>query len=612
MMMQKIRDNAIWVVLVAVVCFIALIFVDWGMSPGNSMTQKTVIGEAEGESIRYEEFDRYVQQQANLAVQQGQDLSAEDYAKIRRQIFDEMVRLRIVQKVYAQYQLKGSPEEVLDFMRRNPPPGAEKAPIFMGPDSQFSKAAYEKWLSDPRIYSDPYMKMMESEVSQIRLPEEQLQKILQAGIYPTRLDLEQGIRRQQTRGWGVAVVVPQDSFRVGQPPRSEVDAYFAAHPDSFFVPRDIAKTPYVHIVRRPSHADSVEVKSFADTLVVRIKAGESFDTLAKDYSEDPGSAAQYGRLGGLQRRTQWVPVFSNAVATLEVGQMSEPVQSSFGWHIIRLNAKELDERTKDTLYDVSHILLRVTPSPDAIEAIKERLEAIAAQVKKGVAFEVAVQAESLSIDTARILHGEIATTVKGPLVGLSGWSFRGQKDEKVSEVLENDQALFLAGPSRVLQAGRDLETSAGRIFQSLMVQKQRFLAQKWLDSLSSTIVACGKDTACLQKLPKVVVTPLEDRPAQSFVLGYGYQTPELIASWTEAAAKPGTWSKSIQTVSGAAMLRLDSVVVPSDTAVAQSLAESGRRESARMSVVRSLYGAWSADMKRKAKIEDNLDRFYRD
>jgi len=64
MLMQKIRDNAAWVVVIAVVCFIALIFVDWGMSPGNNMTRKTVVGSVAGQDLRFEDFDQLVQQKA--------------------------------------------------------------------------------------------------------------------------------------------------------------------------------------------------------------------------------------------------------------------------------------------------------------------------------------------------------------------------------------------------------------------------------------------------------------------------------------------------------------------------------------------------------------------
>lgn len=611
MLMQKIRDNAAWVVLVAVVCFVALIFVDWGMSPGNSMTQKTIVGEVEGESIRYEELDRYVQQQATQATQGGRELSAEDYARMRRQIFDELVRLRIVTKVFETYQLKGSPEQVLDYLRRNPPPGAEKAPLFMGPDSQFSRSRYEKWLADPRIYEDPYMRMMEQEVSSLRLPEAQLQKLLQAGTYATSLEVAFRQRRDTFRAWGASVVAPEDSFLVPLASDADVKAYFDAHPDSFFVPKDIAKIPYVFLPRGASRKDSLDVRDFADTLLARIQAGESFDTLARDYSEDPGSAANFGSLGSPQPRTTWVPVFSNTVATLQPGQVSAPVQSSFGWHLIKLKGRTVEGA--DTLYDVSHILLRVTPSPDALEEIKGRLDSIASKVKAGTAFAEAVAAAKLSIDTARVLKGDIANAGnKGAVVGLSGWAFRGQKEEKVSEVLDNEAGFFLAGPARILKAGRDLETSSGRIRNSIMAKQRRDKAMAYVNSKLPAITACGIDTACLTALGKLVPQALVERPTESFLVGYGFATPELYASWFEASAKLRTWTKPIATVSGVAMLRLDSFVVADSAKIAAEARNATVLKAARDRRLSSAYPEWYGGVRKQVKIEDNLDRFYRD
>jgi len=610
MLMQKIRDNAAWVVLVAVVCFVALIMVDWGMSPGNSMSQKTIVGKAEGEAIRFEELDRYVQQQATQASQSGRQLSAEDYAKLRREIFDELVRQRIVAKVFRAYHLEGTPEEVLDFLRRNPPPGAEKAPIFMGPDSQFSRERYEKWLADPRIYADPYMRAMEGEVTNSRLPEEQLQRLIQAGIPATSLELAFRARREQTRGWGVAVAAPEDSFLVDTVSHADLQKYFDAHPDSFFVPKDIAKVPFVSIARSASHDDSVQVRNFADTLLARIQAGESFDTLAKDYSEDPGSAANYGSLGGFQNKNTWVPTFGDGVASLQPGQISAPIQTSFGWHLIRLNAVKVEGA--DTLYDASHILLQVSPSPEAIEAIKARLEAVGAKVKAGTPFADAAKAAGLPIDTARVLQGEIASTREGAVTGLSSWAFRGQKDEKVSEVLDNDKALFLAGPGPVLKAGRDLETSGGRILRSIVSARRREAGIKWLSDKAPAFAACDTASTCFQAVGKVVSTTLVDRPAESFVPGYGFATPELYASWAQASVKPRTWSKPIGTVSGAAVLRLDSVVTPSDADLQKAALDPIRRQSFNARRLQSAYADWFAARRKSAKVDDNLDRFYRD
>lgn len=607
MLMQKIRDNAAWVVLVAVVCFVALIFVDWGMSPGNSLTQKTVVGEVDGESIRFEELDKFVQQQATQATQQGRELTAEDYANLRRQVFDELVRQRVMARVFAAYDLKGTPEGVLDFLRRNPPPGAEKAPIFMGPDSQFSRERYEKWLSDPRIYADPYMRMMEAEITSSSLPQEQFDRLLSATTYPTSLELAVRVRRELTRGWGVLVTSLDDSFRVDDVPEPEMRKYFEAHKDSFYYAKEAAFVPTIHLERRASRADSLRVREDADSLLARIRGGESFDTLAKDYSEDPGSATHYGSLGGFQKRDSWVPTFGEAVAALQPGQVSAPIQTSFGWHIIRLNGSKVEGA--DTLYDASHILLRVAPSPETIEDLKDSLESIAKKVKEGASFADA--AKGFVIDTVRVVRGTIAETPYGKLAGLSSWAFRGQKEEKVSDVVDNEQALFLAGTARVKEAGPDFDAYRARLEFTVRSSLRRAQAKAWLDAKAPAIEACKNDTACLGAIGKLEVASLVDRASETFLPGFRFSAPSFFRAWHDAAAKPKSWSAPQVTVFGYGRLWLDSVAVPAEAQVLASASAPEVRVRA-AGEARKGFSEWIASRRNDMKIKDNLERFYRD
>ncbi len=79
-------------------------------------------------------------------------------------------------------------------------------------------------------------------------------------------------------------------------------------------------------------ARAIEVKQ-------RLDAGEDFATLAKEYSEDPGSAAAGGALGWFGREMMVAP-FAEAAFALEPGQVSGPVQTDFGYHIIKVTAKD--------------------------------------------------------------------------------------------------------------------------------------------------------------------------------------------------------------------------------------------------------------------------------
>lgn len=82
----------------------------------------------------------------------------------------------------------------------------------------------------------------------------------------------------------------------------------------------------------------VEDEIIANVVMERLNAGEDFGALAIEFSQDPGSASQGGDLGWFGKG-QMVAEFETAAFGLEVGQISEPVQSNFGWHIIQVLGK---------------------------------------------------------------------------------------------------------------------------------------------------------------------------------------------------------------------------------------------------------------------------------
>ena len=69
----------------------------------------------------------------------------------------------------------------------------------------------------------------------------------------------------------------------------------------------------------------------------RITNGENFSDLAREFSEDPGSAENGGSLGEIERGVM-VQTFEAALFSMEVGQLSEPVKTAFGWHLIKLHS----------------------------------------------------------------------------------------------------------------------------------------------------------------------------------------------------------------------------------------------------------------------------------
>jgi hypothetical protein len=616
MLMQKIRDNAAWVVGIAVVCFGALIFVDWGMSPGNDMTHKTVVGTVAGEDIGIEEFDQIVQNRAKKSTEEGKDLDAEGYAALRREVFTTIVRERILGKVTTKYHLQGTPEQVLDFIRRNPPPGADKAPIFMGPDSQFSQALYERWLANPKTFDDRFMQMIEQDTRERTIPEQSLARILVTGRAKTSLEDAFVTRIERTRAWGIVVAASSDSFsaQVAAPTEPALRKEFAVLSDSFWVGKSYARIPIALYPKRASAADSLRARQDIDSVYIRVKRGEKFEDLAQQFSEDPGSAKNGGSLGPLQPRSRFVPAFSDAVAKLDKGQISEVVQTPFGYHVIRCQDRQIKPRPApldgaDTLYQLQHILITVAISPETVDSLKQKLETARTKVKAGAKFSDAAISVQAFVDSLGVVQGEIGRTFTGAVVpGASAWAFRPQESE-TSEILETAKFLAVLGKPKVFPVGRDFDLARPNLIRHLKLQEATRLAKAHLTANLERIKACDTSTACLAQIGKLSVTPLVERPANSWIAGLGYAPSALFAVWPQAGKSLRTWTGPGQDAHGAAIVRIDSLrqPTPEDFAAKNPEAQQGEGYLAKASL-----DDWLNSRRREAKIKDNLDQFFRD
>lgn len=83
----------------------------------------------------------------------------------------------------------------------------------------------------------------------------------------------------------------------------------------------------------------VDTQEEAEAVIKRIEDGEDFAAVAKELSKDTGSAETGGELG-FSAKGSFVPEFEDAAFSLPVGELSEPVQSQFGWHVIEVLARE--------------------------------------------------------------------------------------------------------------------------------------------------------------------------------------------------------------------------------------------------------------------------------
>nr|BCX01261.1 MAG: peptidylprolyl isomerase [Bacteroidota bacterium] len=137
--------------------------------------------------------------------------------------------------------------------------------------------------------------------------------------------------------------------------RPEVEAWFRSIPEDS-LPLIPTMVELAHIVAKPRVNPEARARALALAQALRdsLRQGKDFAQLARRYSQDPGTAPEGGYLGEFHL-SELIPEFAAAASALEPGQISEVVETPFGFHLIRLHEKRGD------VIATSHILIRLSP-----------------------------------------------------------------------------------------------------------------------------------------------------------------------------------------------------------------------------------------------------------
>ncbi|MBR1509951.1 MAG: peptidylprolyl isomerase [Bacteroidales bacterium] len=185
-------------------------------------------------------------------------------------------------------------------------------------------------------------------------------------------------------------------------------------------------------------AAAVSVKEKLLSLRERIMNGEKFATLARIYSEDPGSARRGGELGMASKSIFW-PAFSDAAMSLRPGTISQIVETPDGFHIIEVIEKKGD------MFNARHILLKPQYTAEDRTKAFTRLDSLKTKIQEGeLKFDLAARFWSEDPAT-RTNGGQMADPSTGSsyfeMDQLKPADYAAIKDLKVGEISEPVESL---------------------------------------------------------------------------------------------------------------------------------------------------------------------------
>ncbi len=470
-MLQQMRSSAKYLIVILILVFIGgfLLYDVAGLGQRPTVTSGTTVAVVNGRTVTYQDWlNAYTPVMRQMQAQQGQ-LNDDDMFRIRNQAFEQLVANILLEQEIRRRGITVTDEEIRQAVLTMPPEEFLGHPDFQT-EGQFDVEKYRRFITSP-VAAQQGVQQALQQYYRTELPRRKLFQQVAATAYVTD--------GQLWRAWQDVRDSVQVSY-VALSPESiqdtavlvtddEVRAYFRTHQDRLGDRPGRAVLSIVRIPRVITAADSATTRERAVQLRQEMLEGSSFEDVARRESQDPGSAAQGGALGPTFRG-QLVPEFEAVAYSIRPGEISQPVLTQFGYHLIRV-----DVRRADTV-EARHILLRIEQGEESAreaDRAADQLARVAARTGEPARFDSAARSLNLPLTRSQALEGEPVFFNGSYVPGASGWAFSGARQGETSDLIEADDAYYLARIDSLRPGGSmRLEDVRDEIRAELMREKK--------------------------------------------------------------------------------------------------------------------------------------------
>src|SRR5688572_1234015 len=465
------RSSAKYIWIFLIVAFVGgfLVMDASGLLGTGPITSTTAVATVNGEDILATTWYNATAALEQQATQQsGQSISLDERKRLSDQAFEQLVGDVLLRQEYRRRGIRVTDEEIAEAARYSPPPQLAQSPELQT-DGRFDPEKYQRFLSSPAARQEGLLLQLEAYYRD-QIPREKLFEQVASDVYVSdeRLwSIFQDTRDTAQMSYVVfrPELIPDTAVTV---PASEIREYYSKNKEDFERPAR-AVVSVIAIPREVSAADSATIRNRLVAIRDRIIAGEKFEDVAKAESTDSVSAANGGSLGmGVKGR--FVPEFENAAYALPVGEISQPVLSPFGYHLIKV-----DEKKGDSI-SVRHILLPIQQSDSAATVTDRRadeLARIAASTDRPQSLDEASKKLGLPIKRAAVVDTD-ALTIDGKFIPSVGpWAFQGAQPGETSELFDSPDGYYLGRLDSLTKGGiPSLEQATPQIRAVLAIQKK--------------------------------------------------------------------------------------------------------------------------------------------
>ncbi len=547
-MLQEIRERAQGWIAWGAVLLISIPFAFWGIQSYIGGGSEPVVATVNGAEITARSFDRQVEEtRMRLRERLGAAYRPELFEEqaLRAQVLNGMIQEQLLLQASHNMGLRASNRELQAAILSNP--------AFQR-DGRFDKATYDRMLELQGTSAPQYEESLRQ-----RIVGTQIQRAVDASELATDLEMAEAIRLDRQQRRLAYIRVPKAGFLdTALVPEEELQAWYQANADRYLTPERV-KLSYLVLdaatldagqpldeeslrrlydeeqerfrepeQRRARHilvtlaagADATaeaEAKARLEAIQVRLAAGEDFAILARELSQDPGSAPQGGDLGMFGKGVM-DPAFEQAAFSLETGKTSEPVRSQFGYHLIQVT--EIQPETLKPFTEVREQLVAEAIRGGAEAVFYDMAERLANLVYENPDSLVpAAEALGLKLQSSDWIGREGGTDLlANPKLVAAAFSPEVLHEGVNSDLIEPEpealQALVLRVTEHEEAAPKPLEAVRDEIIAAIREQKAGVAAQAAAQAMTEQLKAGEALTTVAGDYP-ITETGLVQRDAES-------------------------------------------------------------------------------------------------
>jgi peptidyl-prolyl cis-trans isomerase D len=443
-------------------------------------------------------------------------------------------------------------EEIIRAAELIPHPEVMRNPDFQT-DGRFDQEKYRRWLASPSTKLSGWLYELEA-YYRAEIPRRKLFEQLISDVHVTDAEMWDNWRdvhdSAQVSFIALTAESHGDSITVDVND-AEIRRYYDNNKDSF---RQTARAlvSYVHLPRVITGADTVSARARAAALRAEIVAGDdsAFVAVARRESDDSRTTTTGGDLGRVIKGQSYGAAFDTAAFALRPGQVSQPVLSPVGFHLIQMYDRQGDTAS------LRHILVEIR-EPDSVAVVLDRradsLANIAGVSTDPSRFDQAATALGLTPRKELVFKGQPLMQGTSYVPSISAWAFSGVVPGETSDLFDSPNGFYLARldslvPEAVSSLDEVREVVRSRLAQEKKLDRISAVAEK----IAARAAASSLETAASENGVSVQKTAAFSRI--SFVPGLGRDNEAIGAAF---AVPAGAISAPVVTDDAVFLIRAD-------------------------------------------------------